>query len=286
MGNIAVVRKGVFNVTKNRLIPKRFEAPDPEFFNESLKDYASHGEFISHKMRDGHTMYAKLFKKEGATKTIIFHHGFRGSPELNYYHAYAYLKDENINMVFIYARAHGFSEGQIITMGYKEKDDLHEWYELLQNMLNTDIYLWGVSMGCATTLLSLEKPYGDKLKGIIADCGYYNLYYEYYTCFKVFVGSFISRIFTEFLGLFISLVAHINFRKLKTTKVINNVNIPILFVHGSGDTFVFPQNTYKNYNAYNGPKDLLIVKDAPHALNMYYGKDEYLNKAKKLIGLI
>ena len=37
----------------------------------NMQYYVDNGEWIDHKMRDGLTMKAKVFRKEGATKTLV-----------------------------------------------------------------------------------------------------------------------------------------------------------------------------------------------------------------------
>ena len=49
--------------------------------------------------------------------------------------------------------------------------------------------------------------------------------------------------------------------------------LPVLFVHGTDDTFVPIEMTYKNYKACTAPKRLLVVPGAEHGMSYVVDKD-------------
>jgi fermentation-respiration switch protein FrsA (DUF1100 family) len=51
--------------------------------------------------------------------------------------------------------------------------------------------------------------------------------------------------------------------------------IPILFIHGTDDTFVPIRMTYENYKACSAPKELLVVPGAIHAQSYDKEKEKY-----------
>lgn len=50
---------------------------------------------------------------------------------------------------------------------------------------------------------------------------------------------------------------------------------PMLFIHGSKDTFVPTKMVYQNYAATKGPKKLWVVKGAKHAASYEKESHEY-----------
>ena len=50
---------------------------------------------------------------------------------------------------------------------------------------------------------------------------------------------------------------------------------PVLFIHGTADTFVPVEMTYQNYIACKAPKRLLIVPGAEHAVCSIIDKEGY-----------
>lgn len=279
---LGAIRKSVW-CTDNRkygafVTDEKFKEAAP-----NMQYYVDNGEWIDHKMRDGLTMKAKVFRKEGATKTLVLVHGYRGWPEVDFAFVIGYLKDKNCNVVYIRQRAQTPSEGKVFHMGYKEKDDLHEWIDVIYDMFKTDIYLWGISMGCSTILMSLDKPYGNYLKGIIADCGYTNIFEEYVDIGKKYITFPLSWFVVTCTSLFYRLFTKHGMRKPNTLDCINNTNVPILFIHGDKDSFVNIKHTMKNYEAYKGPKDLLIVKGSDHAIAFIVDPESYKKAVEKMI---
>ena len=120
------------------------------------------------------------------------------------------------------------------------------------------------------------------MKGIIADCGYSNLRQQYFDLVRHYVGTVIASIFMVFCKMFYRLFTRYSMNFLNTYDVINNTNVPILFVHGGKDKFVLPKHTIKNYDAYNGPKTLLISENSDHCISFVIDKERYKKEALKI----
>jgi hypothetical protein len=63
-----------------------------------------------------------------------------------------------------------------------------------------------------------------------------------------------------------------------TTSAMAVNRLPILFFHGSDDTYVYPKNTIDNYNICQAPKELVIVPDARHLCSAYVDPELYRRK--------
>jgi pimeloyl-ACP methyl ester carboxylesterase len=68
----------------------------------------------------------------------------------------------------------GNSEGQYVTLGWKEKDDLHAVLQYLKDQGRvSSVALWGRSMGAATSLLyNKESPL--PIKALVLDSSFSN----------------------------------------------------------------------------------------------------------------
>jgi len=67
----------------------------------------------------------------------------------------------------------GNSEGKWVTLGYKEKDDLHSVLEYLAEKDTTSkVVLWGRSMGSATALM-YSKQAPVPICGLVLDSCFY-----------------------------------------------------------------------------------------------------------------
>ena len=67
-----------------------------------------------------------------------------------------------------------------------------------------------------------------------------------------------------------------------TIDALRNCDLPVLFVHGSEDDFVPTEMSYRNYEAFEGDKELLIIKGAGHAVNYRTDPAAYEAAVKRL----
>ncbi len=70
-------------------------------------------------------------------------------------------------------RGHGQSEGNYIGMGWDERLDIVDLTKyIINNYANTEIVLFGVSIGVATVMTTSGEKLPSNVKAIIEDCGY------------------------------------------------------------------------------------------------------------------
>lgn len=87
---------------------------------------------------------------------------------------------EGYNVLSISQRAHNKSEGETISMGYYESDDLLDWIQyIVKRDPDCSIVLYGVSMGAATVMMTLGKDIPRNIKAAIEDCGYTSAWDEF-----------------------------------------------------------------------------------------------------------
>ncbi len=107
--------------------------------------------------KDSLTLKASYVIPEGNNPdaTIICLHGIGGN-RLQYLSTAKKLAEKNIATVLLDLRAHGLSEGDYITYGYYEKQDVIVIVDtLLARGVTTPIGVWGNSLGGAIALQSL-----------------------------------------------------------------------------------------------------------------------------------
>lgn len=244
-----------------------------DFFNSLDK------EEITITSTDGLKLNGILIKNTKKTnKYIILVHGIG----IGYVGSLKYLEsfyDRDFNILIISQRRHGKSEGKYSTYGYFEKYDLDCWVEYLINRFGESIYLGlhGESMGAGTVL---QYPELNKhVKFIIADCGYSDMI--------TLIKSQIRHDFSKYLRLFLYIVlklsriraifkAKFDFRKVSPIKVVEETELPILFIHGKEDYFV-PWNMSVDMfeKKLHGYRQLLLVDNAEHANSIETNKTLY-----------
>lgn len=162
----------------------------------------------------------------------------------------------------------GQSEGEYVSLGAFEKDDLKAVIEFLREEgLTSSIALWGRSMGAATSLLHGERD--PSIAGMILDSAFSDLQtlaeeiVDKGRKTGLFVPGFVVYIAIRFIRSSVMKVARFDIKTLSPIKHAHKCFIPALFVAGEGDQFVPPHHSKKIYEKYAGDKNLIVV-DGDH----------------------
>lgn len=212
------------------------------------------------------------------TKNVIILHGFMGKKEKMGEYA-AMFHQLGYNVLMPDARAHGQSQGKYIGYGWPERYDVRKWSQKLvaKNGQNSQIVIFGVSMGGATTMMTSGIQLPHQVKAFVEDCGYDSLNDE----LNYEAGNLynIPRVIRAPLIGSLSLINRVKngfyTHEASSTAMLANNHRPMLFIHGSKDTFVPTKMVYQNYAATKGPKKLWVVKGAKHAASYAAEPHEY-----------
>lgn len=106
---------------------------------------------------------------EPSKKTVIAIHGYSSHAEREWAFPGLFYHSLGFNVLIPYQRAHGISEGDMITFGAKERSDMIGWAERI-NELSPDgeILFHGLSMGGLIALLLINEHLPG-VKAIISD---------------------------------------------------------------------------------------------------------------------
>ena len=155
----------------------------------------------------------------------------------------------------------GLSEGEYITLGWLEQEDLRTVVDYLRSTDTVSyIGLWGRSMGAVTALLYGETD--PSIAGIVADSPFVSL--------KRVIKD-LAKKYSKMPGFIISAARKIVKKTIikKTGFDIDLLNpidhvdkcyIPILFCHAISDNFVAPVHTEILCEKYAGDKDRILVE--------------------------
>lgn len=225
---------------------------------------------------DGTKLVGHLFECENPERLIVAFHGWRSSWSYDYGLVSDFWHNNGCTVLYVEQRGQNNSGGDYMGFGLTERFDCVDWVNWAADRFgeNIPIYLAGVSMGAATVLMASDLEYPKNLKGIMADCGFTspkaickyvankNLHIPYSTKSLLVDKMFKKRIMQGAEG-------------YSTLKALKNTEIPVLFVHGTDDSFVPIEMTYQNYKACNSEKRLLVVPGAEHALSYLVDKKLY-----------
>ena len=236
--------------------------------------------------RDGLKLHALLIPAGDSPKNFVLGiHGFQSharnefAPHIAYYHSLGY------SMLLPDDRAHGYSEGQFITMGVKDRLDCVDWAKYLVERFGDDcrILLHGVSMGGATVLsASAEEELPKQVIGAVSDCGF--------TCVEEAFAAQVQHLFhippafpVRVCRWYAKHRAGFDFEEARPIDQVKKAKIPIFFVQGVEDCMVPCDMARRLYEACTSPKELLMVEKASHAESIALDPEGYHRGIEKLL---
>ena len=217
---------------------------------------------------------------DAAKGTVICFHGWKGSWKSNYACYLKFFNGLGYNVLAVEERAQNNSEGRYMTFGVRERKDLAQWVRFVaEKTASADapqglpIFLHGISMGSATVQMASSSELSGCVKGIIADCGYTSPYAIMQNIMesanrRLAEKKSLLRIPVGFslwlLNIFAQAFAGFGLLEWSAPQALAESRYPLLFVHGTGDTFVPHSMSEENYAACTAEKELLLIPDAPH----------------------
>lgn len=226
--------------------------------------------------RDGLRLVGRFYPAKNSDNRVeIFFHGWRGAALRDGCGAAGLTQKSGVNLILVDQRAHGESDGNVITFGIKEKYDCLDWINYAVERFGSDvkIMLSGVSMGASTVLMASELDLPPQVKGISADCGYSS---PESIIRKVCRDMGISdKIGYPFVCLAARLFGGFSMKDGGAVEAVKHAKVPILIIHGEEDDFVPFSMAKEIYDACASEKYYLAVKDAGHGLSFFCDFDTY-----------
>lgn len=253
---------------------KQMKAGVEWYFNKPKTDL-----FI--KSYDGLMLHAEYIKADKpADKIVILFHGYRSIARNDFCCAMPYYNSLGLDIILVDQRAHGKSEGKLITFGVKERHDVCSWVEYAKKSYGEDkkVFIGGMSMGSSTVMMASDIVKG--VSGIVADCGF--------TSPKEIIQIVAKRRFklpkwcVAPVGFFARIFGGFDY-SYSSKDSLSKTNIPVLFIHGSEDDFVPCYMTEWNFDACSSEKVKIIASGAPHGYSFLFATDEIKNAIEKLI---
>ena len=252
-----------------------------EVLHEDWNTAGLHPEFVRFASADG-TSLAGAFLRGTNRATIVLLHGY-GDSKTQLLPQAKFLLAEGFNIFLFDFRASGESDGEYITLGLDEQQDLAGAICYLHTRKDIDhgrIGVFGFSMGGSVALLKA----GDlpEIRAVAVDSSYAE------------VKSVIQANFREYLGRFTffplgTLVLYII--KVRTGAYLSDIrplkhmhrlhDIPLLFIHGTKDVTVPVWDAMRMQGSATGPTDMFIIEGAGHHTTRAMAGEQY---TKKLVG--
>lgn len=234
------------------------------------------------KSKDNLKLHA-CYINNNSNKTVVFAHGYRSRAYNDFSLPIRRLYQEGYNIFYIDQRCHGQSEGKYVTFGIKERIDLVDWVNYInENYKPESIILYGMSMGCATTSMSLPLM-PKNVKAAVLDCGFSSM-------FKLMVKQTRKMIKVNaipsviFMDIYCRIIAGFSMFTSSSRKALKKINIPCFFIHGKADSVVPFKHGVENYNSCKSEiKECAFVDDAEHGICNYVLYPQLENRVVEFI---
>lgn len=178
--------------------------------------------------------------------------GLKIAPEL--------LKRDINLMVFDFAGC-GLSEGEYISLGWNERDDVRIIIDFLQKIPGVGkIGLWGRSMGAATTLMythsepridciCLDSPFSEFTKLAKELCKK-----------QISLPNFVLETALAIIGSTIKGKNGVDINKLNPVVYADKTKVPAFFIHAMNDELIPLEHSLSIFEKYGGEKSLNICE--------------------------
>ena len=191
---------------------------------------------------------------------VVFLHG-NTSSRLEALPFLRFLLPSNICVFCFDFSGSGLSDGEYVSLGWWEKEDLKTVITFLRSTGRVGkIALIGRSMGAVTALMyASEDP---SISGIVVDSPFSNLaklIKEIGSLLLPNMPSFMVSMLLWFIKKSVKNKANFNIDNLSPIDLIGKIKVPALFIVGNSDTLVQPIHGITLYSLYTGKKSLLQI---------------------------
>ena len=229
------------------------------------------------KSHDGLNLVGYYYEYEKGAPIELLFHGYQGDGERDLAGGIERCFKIGRSAIIVDQRAHGESEGSVITFGIKERLDCVAWAKYVTEKFGdqTKIILTGVSMGAATVMMASAEELPSSVVSVLADCGYSS---PKEIIIKVIKEMHLpASILYPFVRLGARLFGGFNLEETSPLLAMKKTKLPVIFIHGDEDAFVPHSMSKELYEVCAAPhKRFVTIKGAGHGLAYPVNKDKYV----------
>ena len=195
--------------------------------------------------------------------------GFRNAPDL--------LKN-GINVVIFDFAGCGLSEGEYISLGWFEKDDVKLIIDFVEKLPGVyTIGLWGRSMGAATTMFYAHSD--SRIKAICMDSPFsdFKLLAKELCLKYITLPNFVLTTTMNFVKNTVKEKCGLDIDKLKPILYANKTKTPAFFLHAVADELISLEQTLKLVENYAGEKFINVVEGGHNSLRQKHVLEKITN---------
>lgn len=234
-----------------------------ELPDETPADYNLPFEDVTVTNPDGQKLVGWFIPSENGA-VIIMQHGYKATrsemlneAEMMHRHGYGVLVTS--------IRAHDYSEGELITLGVYEVQDMEAWYQYLLTRDDFDHEKIGILGNSYGGMLSIQyAAQNKKIKAVVANSAFSSMPDTVATS----VTHFTNLPEFPFVPLIVFWAEHdtgIKMEEIDATKWIPQISPrPVFLMQGGKDTVISPESGQRLYDAAGEPKELWYDPELGH----------------------
>jgi alpha-beta hydrolase superfamily lysophospholipase len=162
-------------------------------------------------------------------------------------------------------RAHDRSDGELISFGFREMEDLDAWYRYARSRPDVDplrIGMFGVSMGAALAIEYAAR--NPQIKALVADCAFSSIEDTVETSVKFFTGL-PTFPFAPMILFWMEREIGVDTQTIDAKRWIGKISPrPVLVMQGGADVVVSPTSGARLFEAAGEPKELWFDPELGH----------------------
>ena len=195
---------------------------------------------------------------------VLYLHG-NSSSRIEDIHMIEELLKRDINVFVFDFPGFGLSEGDNISLGYHEKDDVEIIIDFIETIPGvSNIGIWGRSMGTSTTLLYSYKD--PRIKAICLDSPFsdFRKLTKELASINTNYPNFIIETILNYIGKKVKKKNGLDINLLKPIDKSKETFQPGLFIHAKNDELIGVQHTVDIYEQYSGAKCVYYLEKGGH----------------------
>jgi len=234
---------------------------------------------ISFPSRDGLTLKGWWLETQADAPAVVMVHGStrnRAEPPERMMGMAKALVNGGFNVLTFDMRGHGESEGEHVSAGLYERNDLMGAVDYIRQCgITGKIGVLGFSMGAATCLMT--TPECEEIDAAVTDGAYADIV-------SIVESEFASR--SDLPGFFLPIILFmtktlydVDFTAIKPIEAVKDITVPVFIIHGGLDSMVPVDHAYRLAAACRNPdSQLWVVPEAEHCEGYIERPEEYVEK--------
>lgn len=232
---------------------------------------------------DGLKLHGRYYHIQDGAPLDIGFHGYRSRAFTDFAGGSDMSFKMGHNLLLVDQRAHGRSEGRTISFGIRERWDVLSWVDYAVERFGNDtqIFLYGVSMGAATVLMASGLELPKNVKGIVADCPYSRP-----MDIILHVGKsnpLPQWLIRPFVILGARIYGGFDVRETDAARSVSQTKVPVLIIHGESDRLVPPVMSELSNETDPTLVHRVTFPGADHALSYLSDTPRYRNVVQSFV---